>query len=568
MSISFRNFQSGGVLSSHIVPGAYSHFTTTQGSSGSVRANVGVIMGQSSQGLPATLLQFNSVSDAESALGSGELFDAVRMAFNPSPDYTPQSIYAMRVNSATQSTLALKNGTAQTMITLTSSDYGLVTQQVNLTIAAGTTVGQKLTFGFKTNSQVFDNVYRSSITITHASATAAVTLNSTTHTLVLSGGPVTIDLSLYSTLSQLAAYINTITGYSAVVTAGQASASSLLLDSITATSLVGGLVLTSNMQAIIDVINNTCLYATAVAANGVNNRGAIAATLATTYFASGTDGTYTATEWTAALLALESENVNFISTPNVSSSVWAAISSHVTTMCSPTKKKERQFIVGNDWGTSDSQRVTDATTLNNQYGMYVTQGFKQYDVNGIVQQYGAGYAGCLLMGMACASAINMPLTSKTLNVISLEAKLSQTRMENLLTNGCCVLNYDANGIPKVVRQLNSYQTDNLILNEWSSVREINFVSLDLRNYLQSLYIGQPGSSFSGTGVVTGAVISRLKQYEAAGIFTQNDAGISFWNVAAVLNGDTITIDYDAYITLPVNFVFMTQHFHDLVQAVS
>ena len=64
------------------------------------------------------------------------------------------------------------------------------------------------------------------------------------------------------------------------------------------------------------------------------------------------------------------------------------------------------------------------------------------------------------------------------------------------------------------------------------------------------------------------MISRLKQYDAAGIFTQNDAGISFWNVTAVLNGDTITIDYDAYITLPVNFVFMTQHFHDLVQAVS
>jgi hypothetical protein len=525
-------------------------------------------MGQSSQGIPAKLLQFNSVADAEAALGSGELFDAMRMAFNPSPDYSPQSIYAMRVNSATQSTLALKNGSAQTMIALTSSDYGLVTQQVNLTIAAGTTIGQKLTFGFKTNSQIFDNVYRSSITITHASATAAVTINNTTHTLVLSAGPVTIDLSLYATIGQLAAYINTISGYAAVVTAGQSNASSLLLDSITATSLVGGLVLTSNMQAIIDVINNTCLYATAVAANGANNRGAIAATLATTYFASGTDGTYSSGDWTAALLVLESENVNFIATPNVTSSVWSAISAHVTSMCSPTKKKERQFIVGNDWGTADAQRITDATTLNNQYGMYVVNGFTQYDVNGVVQQYGAGYTGCLLLGIACSSAINMPLTAKTLRVLSLESKLSQTRMENLLTNGCCVINYDANGLPKVIRQLNSYQTDNLILNEWSSVREINFVSLDLRNYLQSLYIGQPGSSFSGTGVVTGAVISRLKQYADAGIFTEDSNGISFWNVRAVLTGDTISIDYDAYITLPVNFVFMTQHFHDVVQAVS
>jgi hypothetical protein len=566
-NIPFNNFSSGGILSSHIIPGAYSHIVANVGSAGVVQGNVGVIMGQCTQGQPQVLMQFNSPTQAEQTLGSGELCDAVRMAFNPSPNYTPQAIYAMRVNSATQSTLNLSNAIPNVVIALTSADYGLITQQVNITISAGTNVGQKLVINFQNNTQTFDNTYRSSLTLTHATATVSITTNSGTNTMVLSVGTYTIQLANYPTLAALAAYINTLTGYTAVVTAGQSNASPLLLDSTaSAQSLLGGYVCTSNMQAVIDTINNNCIYATAVAANGANNRTA-PSNIATTYFGTGTDGTYTATDWTNALTAMTAYNVNFIATPNSSASVWASISAHVTSMCAPSGRKERQFLCGNAYGTTDTQRVTDAQTLNSQYGMYVVQGFTQYNINGIATQYGAGYTACLLLGIICSTAINMPLTSKTLNVISLEANLPTSRVEPLLSNGCCVVNYDASGLPKIVRQLNSYQTANLLWNEWSSVREMNYVSLDLRNYLQNLYVGQPGSNFS-QGVIIGAVTARLKYYVSQGIFTADNTGKSFWNIQISLNGSVLTIDYDAYITLPINFVFLTQHFHDVVQAVS
>jgi hypothetical protein len=37
-----------------------------------------------------------------------------------------------------------------------------------------------------------------------------------------------------------------------------------------------------------------------------------------------------------------------------------------------------------------------------------------------------------------------------------------------------------------------------------------------------------------------------------------------FNVQITLNADQVFVDYDAYVTLPVNFQFFTNHFHELV----
>jgi len=118
-------------------------------------------------------------------------------------------------------------------------------------------------------------------------------------------------------------------------------------------------------------------------------------------------------------------------------------------------------------------------------------------------------------------------------------------------------------LPEVIRQVNTYQVDDLKFNEFSMVTEMFYISRDLRAYVESLYKGKAGNTIN-IGVVKGAVEVKLTQYTDLGLLTRDKEGISYWAVQISIVGDSIYVDYDANITAPINFQFVTQHFHELV----
>jgi len=567
MSIAKATFQSAGKISQHLIPGAYSRIDSVKGSSGLVSAKNGVIMGQCKGGKPTTLLKFNSFSEAFQTLKSGELMDAVRMAFDPGGDNVPQTIYAMRVNSAVQGSTNLLE-TATPLITLKSLDYGLDANQIKVTLEAGTTEGKKLTVGYKSeDDEVFDNLYQASLTITHATATITIVNNSATHTLTGSVDTLSVDLNTFDTIGALATYINDQTGYTAVATAGQENVDSKKLDSVSAISASGGVVFQSTMYAIINGINAGSVRIGATDVSATNDI-EIPDNLTETYLTSGSEGTYSTTEWTASLLQMEGEDIQLISTPDTGASVHSAIATHCTGMSSVNGRKERQFIVGAPVKTSViatdiSTAVSASQVLNSKYGMYAFNGGTNYDINGVLTSYHAGYTACMLMGIHCATALNEPLTFKAVNYIDLDWKLSNSQLETLIENGVAPVNYNSIGVSHCVRQVNTYQTPDLKFNEFSMVTEMFFASRDLRAYLEGLFVGKPGSSIS-VGLIQEVVKTKLTQYTAnLGIFQKDSTGVAFWNIVASISGDTVTIDYDANVTAPVNFLFVTQHFHEV-----
>ncbi len=572
MSLNYRTFQSAGQISSHIIPGAFSRIDSVKGAAGLAAANNGVIMGQSEGGKPATLLQFNTVAEVVAALRSGELMEAVRLAFSPGGGLNPQRLFAMRVNSAVQGSASLLDGSANVMITIKSLDYGIYVNQIKILLETGTNYGKKFTVSFKTDpDEVFDDIRRQSFTIENTSVASSMTIvnNSGTQTLDITAPVISINLTDYPTVGDLAAYLNDQTNITCTPIAGQENASPLELDAVSAQSIYSAAYTAeSTMEAIIDTVNAGSNRVSAVAANAANDR-EIPANLALTYLTSGSDGSYTTTEWTAALTALEAENIQFIATPDSESTVHAAIKTHCKAMSAVTGRKERQFLVGasaasGTVSTEITAAIAASVALNSKTGMYVFNGGTQRDVNGTVQTYGASYAACMLMGAKVALAINQPLTFKELNFIALEWKLSDSQLESLLQQGVAALNYAPNGVPRLVRQFNTYQTNDLKFNEFSVVTEMFFASRDLRTYLENQFIGRPGTSITD-GVLKGAVEGRLALYTDLGIFIKDPtSNVAWWNVVITLSSDVVYIDYDAYVTMPVNFEFITNHFHELV----
>lgn len=574
MPIGKATFQSAGKLSQHLIPGAYSRIDSIQGRRGLASANNGVIMGQCTGGEPATLLQFNTLAEAVATLRSGPVLEAVKLALNPGSDLNPQRIFAMRVNSAVQASYTLEDGSANDMIKVESIDYGLWTNQIRVTVAAGTNYGKKVTIAYQSEpSEVFDDIRRQSFTIEYTGGACTMTINnnSGTQTLTSSAGGLSIDLNNYPTIGELAAYINAQTDFTCTAISGQENAATLELDGVSAQDInTSSYTAESTMEAIIDTLNAGSAYVTATAVNAANDR-AIPANLTETYLSGGSEGSYTATEWTAALTALEAEDIQFISTPDTNSAQHAQIKTHCETMSAVTGRRERQFLVGASWGTGTiatdvDSAISAAQTLNSKYGMYVFNGAKAYNNAGVLTNFAASYVACMLMGMKCGAALNVPLTFKTLNVVSLEYKVSDSYLEQLIENGVAPNAYNTSGLPHHVRQVNTYQTADLKWNEFSMVTEMLFASRDLRSYLEALYVGRPGTVVSG-GALRGSVENRLATYEELGIFVRDPStGQSWWNVQITLAGDVVTVDYDAYITAPVNFIFVTNHFHELVAA--
>lgn len=574
MSLNFRTFQSAGKISTHIIPGAYSRIDSVKGAAGLASANNGVVMGQSTGGQPTTLLQFNTIAEAVGALKSGPLMEAVRLAFNPGGGLNPQRVFAVRVNPATQATLDVDDG-ANDVIRFTSRDWGLRNNQVQVSIETGTAGAptKKVSTRFQSETdEVYDSIDRQSFVIENTGGASSMTITITAATqelTTITTNPLTIDLNNYPTLGELASFINDQTGYTCTVVAGQENASSLELDGVTAQDInTAAYTARSIMQAIIDTITAQSARVIASDISGANNR-AIPANLAFTYLTGAVEGTYDATAWTNSLVMLEAEDIQFIATPDGSAAYHAQIKSHCETMSAVTGRKERQFLVGGEVGTGTkatdtAAAISAAQTLNSFNGLYAFNGGTQRDVNGVIQSYGAGYAACMMMGQKVSLAINQPLTFKELNFIELEYKLTDSDLENLLKNGVAAINYAPNGQPRTVRQFNTYQSNDLKYNEFSVVTEMFFASRDLRIYLEDLFIGQPGTAITG-GVLRGAVEGRLAEYTNLGIFITNpEEQRAWWNVVISINGDAVYIDYDAYITLPVNFEFITNHFHELV----
>jgi hypothetical protein len=548
------------------VPGAYSR-SAAIGGQGGISAGNGVILGKSSMGMAGVLNEFSSPREAQEILGDGELLKAVALAFNPSPDYTPQKIFAMVVNGNTQAVREMKSG-SNAILNLKSAVYGVPANQLKMQLSAGTDAGTKKVVcifkGDDDTKETIDNIGKESISLlyTGAGSAATVTIDNDKLAVSVTGADDSIDVLFedFPTIEQVAARLNDTGVFAAVQLETESNVPANQLDAVTAQDIKAATaILRSDFYALVAALKNSYYIGNdnVEKADGAEN---IMPDVDTdfVYFTGAGAGTYTVADWNGALGKLETEDIQIVSSPSTDHAVHVLINNHCTLMSSTANRKERTWLLGGAKGEAIADAIANAKSLNSKYGSYV---YPSANVNspltGAAEDVAASYVACMLLGMECAVSVNEPLTWKNVSVNKFLVKLKIPEMEKLIKSGvlCCGAT-DDNRLA-VIRAMTTYQGGSqLQLVERSMVREDLYMNRDLRNQF-SVGVGRPG--LDKGGAARDILLNRARMWRTDGLIVPNGKGENVWGIIIRKSGDKTCIEFNRNLTAPQNFFFITAY---------
>lgn len=526
--------------------------------------NVVALIGRSGGGKPKTALRFGSPSEAQAALVSGELLDAVLAAFDPSNETNgPSEVVAMRVNPATQATGTIKAAGAVDVINLTSTDYGVKESDIRYKVEAGSTAGVRVTVQRGQAYYTQDNIARKAFSVLYSGveATATITINGTSVVLAAPAGtPVaTIDLSVYKTVQDVVDRISLVSGFAATVLDGNYAAAALNgLDYVTAVSVKTLYTVRADLQAVVDWLNSASegyVNATRVAAVG-----AIPVAAAFQFLTGGSDGTTTNTDWSDGFTALQTVDAQWICPVSSDAAIHAMTDAHVAFM-SNVGRKERRAIVGSATGTSDAAAIELAKALNSDRTSLVHLGHYNYNSAGALTLYPPYISAALIAGAFAGVNPGTPLTNKAIKVRGLERDLrNPTDTDQLILGGVLCLENTPRGY-KVVKSISTW----LINTNYNRVEQscgvaVDFVARNIREALDVLR-GQKGNPLVLSRAVSIAE-STLRELARAepqgpGVIVGDETNPAYKNIAASLEGDVLRVEFQCSPVIPVNYVLAT-----------
>ena len=527
--------------------------------------NVPVLIGQSVGGKPNTVLSFGSPSEAQAVLRGGELLTAVLKCFDPSAQTGgPATVKVVRVNPALQSSLVLQDASANNVITLQSTDYGLYTNQIKVKVEAGTTTGKKLTVQFGNDYASQDNVARRAFQVQYTGglASAQMTINGSTLTLAAPTGTTvaTIDLNTYSTVQQVVDRINVVTNFTASVLDGNGQKSTLNgLDYVTGQDVkTAAYVANANLQAVVDWFNSTAepyLTATRAAAGG-----AVPTNLAFTYLSGGSDGVTTNTEWGNAFTTLQSADVQYVVPVSSNPAIHAMADTHVQFM-STSGRMERRAFCGTPAGTDDTTALTLAKAINSDRTALLHLGYYDYDANGNLVLMPPYMSAALVAGMFGAVNPGTPLTNKTIKARGLERNLrNPTDTDALILGGLFCLENTPGGY-KVVKSISTWLTNtNFNRVEVSTGIAVDFAIRSVRDAVDVLRGEKNGPLLMSRAVtIAKGVLAQLSKPEpqGPGVLVGDDVSPPFKNVTASVLGDALYLSFQASPAIPANYIPVT-----------
>ena len=356
-----------------------------------------------------------------------------------------------------------------------------------------------------------------------------------------------------------------------MVTTSNPNDFTMSLDGVSAQDIKGAVYTAhSDLQAVVDGINNLSGYCSAAL---VSDTSTMPANAAWTYFTGGAQGTTTNDDWQAAYDLLKTYGINFVAPLTSDAAIHAMQTAHLAYMSGPEGRKERRGFVGGalrSWvseanrTTAKAGLITAAANLNDARTVYAPLGTIQRDPNGNPKLYPAYITAAAYAGLAGGGSPVEALTSKHVRCLGLEAKLRPDERRDLIDGGLAALvPDDETGVGYYVdRSVTTWGLDaNLYNIEFSVGNGADSTAAKVRKRYAILR-GRPGTGTEDSTIInlTNAV---LHEEQEADLIKSYDPKKTVLRVV----GDARFVDYSAKPILPINFILSTYHLLPDVQTI-
>jgi hypothetical protein len=479
--------------------------------------------------------------------------------------------------TVTPSSATLASGTGHVLFSLLSDDYGLYTNQINYSFAAGSVSGVKVTTALASSSTVtgasviLDNISRTLFSIQYVGSGSACTLTVNDSSLTTSVTGATADnlnvsFATYGTVQQVIDYINSTGKYTAILSTNSVASlnSAGQFDIQTALPIMTAAVnLTANIQAVIDTLNSSSSpYVTAI--RFTNPQAALPAfNTAPLYMKGGSDGTSTISDWANAINSLQTVQCQVVVPMSNLATVHAAVAAHVQYMTQ--NNSPRVGICGGALGeyslsaSVPTQVISDrAITLDSSRIVLVSPGVNFYNTSNVLQNGDSSFTAAFFGGLLAALPAGTPLTHKYLsNINGLEVNFTPGDINALLLSGVAPIQYVLNKGYRIVQSLTTYQgAANFAYDEISVVLAIDAVTSSVQSALDDQIVGQQVSPATLAQAVS-ITETYLMAAQTAGYIVGDSTNPAYQSISATANGDIIAVQFEMSPAIPANYVNIT-----------
>ena len=429
---------------------------------------------------PFTPTTFATPQDALRAVRGSASGSFIPFLWNPSNQVNGASLVTL-INACenTQATFTMNGSGATAVLNWKTADYGLPSNLMQASVAAGSTAGVAITIydGYANTTYTQDNLgvpmqvaYLGSGVVTYTVTATAGVATSLAITSTIAGESVSIQLGSagYPTIASVAAYLNG-TGHFLANVIGDGSLPSQYLDAASAISLPAPVSSVDSYVSVTATLGAIVYWASqylsnvvtvAIAASVVSSPTTAPVVIPLTHFTGAasvppTTGDY-ATAFNAALLTPGWA----ICADSNSAAVIALGAAHAVQASGITAKAWRRFFTGSSIGDTVTSAVANARIMDATEATYFYPGIQRTNTTtGQNTYYGGLYAAAAAVGMVCGNPVAMALTNKSLVGNGVEVGLTLAQIDTLQQGGVTPIIAGPSSVPTICSDITSWQLD-------------------------------------------------------------------------------------------------------------
>lgn len=557
-----------GILGASAVTGSAASGTVVTGNVGSSPTNAitnfppGVIVGNSHSNIAELITELNILLPAGIVASEGTAPNTVELTMttesNPFSSGFGQSFELIDSTPGDLAALGFVAG-----VHTSSQEPGIEVQVVNTT----------------TGTNEIHNINPSVVfSIGYEGTSGTVTITPTTLTTTVTGGTGTnlsVNLSQYTTLGQLASFINTQPGYSASATPSGTSLPPSSLDQVSGVGIAStsgaqvGRIKNSVSAFQTQMNTSTVLSFTPTAVAG------LPAFAGTTYLAGGTLGPTLAADIVNCIAQLASIQLNIIvplfsqnATKDIAagttdpastytiSAINELLKSHCIQYSTPTLKRNRIAILSiNDTYANCKAQAQGIASYRCSMAF---QQVVQVNSAGVNQTFLPWYGAAIACGLQ-AGGFYKSICNHYVNVVSYVDPVGYSSgdpddVSDALTAGLLALTQDTGGIREVSDQTTYGLDSNFVYNSIQAVYLSDILALDLAQSFQQNIVGKSLADVSAASALS-FLQQRFDYYKKLKmVTTSNGAPLGYRNASVTISAPSVFVNVEASLTTSIYFV--------------